>query len=162
MKLTAKIYNSPILTEGKFENVFIEETSITLRRKDSYLRIEFEMYIEREARTLVLQKSNIAFQGKKNDEQSTNRKATFNFNDDPKEVEPRGFIDYINNNGNYPENYYMVDWGHPSYEDVLQYLNGGSFQSPELHPTSDFVKSWILNTVTMNGERIGKQFIFSE
>ena len=48
MKLTSQIYNSPILTEGKFENVFIEETAITLKRKDSYLRIDFDMYIEKD------------------------------------------------------------------------------------------------------------------
>ena len=160
MKLTAQIYNSPILTEGKFENVFIEETSTTLKRKDSYLRIDFDMYIEREGRILVLDRSNIAFQGTNTEEYSTNRKATFKFNDDSEEVEPRGFIEYLTNNGNYPENYYMVDWGHPSYEDVLQYINGGSLQSPELHPISEFVKAWILNTVMIKGEFIGKQFQF--
>ena len=48
MKLTAQNYNSPILTEGKFENVSIEETAITLKRKDSYLRIDFDMYIEKD------------------------------------------------------------------------------------------------------------------
>ena len=56
MKLTAQNYNSPILTEGQFENVFIEETAITLKRKDSYLRIDFEMYIEREGQIVVLDK----------------------------------------------------------------------------------------------------------
>ena len=54
MKLTSQNYNSPILTEGQFENVFIEETAITLKRKDSYLRIDFEMYIEREGQIVVL------------------------------------------------------------------------------------------------------------
>ena len=76
MKLTAQNYNSPILTEGKFENVSIEETAITLKRKDSYLRIDFDMYVEREGQIVVLDKSTIAFQGMNDDEVSTNRTAT--------------------------------------------------------------------------------------
>ena len=163
MKLTAQNYNSPILTEGKFENVAIEETAITLKRQDSYLKIDFEMYIEKEGQTILLDKSTIAFQGMNDDEVSTNRTSTFKFKDDTEEQEPRPLIPYLNENGgNYPENYEMVDWGYPSYEDALTYLSGGSFQSPELHPINDFVKAWILNTVIMKGEFIGKQFQFVE
>ena len=163
MKLTAAIYNSPILTEGKFENVFIEEMTITLKRKDSYLRIDFDMYIEKDNQLIFLDKSSIAFQGMNSDSNSTNRKATFKFLDDPEQQEPRGLIDYIMaNQGNYPENFKMVDWGFPSYEDALLYLNGGSFQSPEITPVNEFVKDWILNTVVMKGEYIGKQFQFVE
>ena len=163
MKLTAQNYNSPILTEGKFENVTIEETAITLKRKDYYLRIDFDMYVEREGQIVVLDKSTIAFQGMNDDEVSTNRTSTFKFKDDTEEQEPRPLIPYLNENGgNYPENYEMVDWGYPSYEDALTYLSGGSFQSPELHPINDFVKAWILNTVIMKGEFIGKQFQFVE
>ena len=163
MKLTSQIYNSPILTEGKFENVSIEETAITLKRKDSYLRIDFDMYVEKEGEIILLDKSNIAFQGMYDSEVSTNKTATFKFNDDTEEQEPRGLIAYLaENNGNYPQDYYMVDWGYPSYEDALTYLSGGSFQSPELHPINDFVRAWILNTVIMKGEFIGKQFQFVE
>ena len=163
MKLTAQNYNSPILTEGKFENVAIEETAITLKRQDSYLKIDFEMYIEKEGQIVVLDKSTIAFQGMNDDEVSTNRTSTFKFKDDTEEQEPRPLIPYLNENGgNYPENYEMVDWGYPSYEDALTYLSGGSFQSPELHPINEFVRAWILNTVIMKGEFIGKQFQFVE
>ena len=163
MKLTSPIYNSPTLTEGKFENVFIEETAITLKRKDSYLRIDFDMYIEKDNQLIFLDKSSIAFQGMNSDSNSTNRKATFKFLDDLEQQEPRGLIDYIMaNQGNYPQDYEMVDWGYPSYEDALTFLSGGSFQSPELQPINDFVKSWLLNTVTMKGEFIGKQFQFIE
>jgi hypothetical protein len=163
MKLTAPIYNSPILTEGKFENVFIEETAITLKRKDSYLKIDFDMYIEKDNQIITLDKSSIAFQGMNDDETTTNRKSTFLFLDDPEGQEPRGLVDYLTENqGAYPENYKMVDWGFPSYEDALAYLSGGSFQSPELQPINDFVKAWILNTVIMKGEYIGVQFQFVE
>lgn len=163
MKLTSQIYNSPILTEGKFENVSIEETAITLKRQDSYLRIDFNMYIEKEGKLIVLDSSSIAFQGMNEDENSTNRRATFKFLNDTEEQEPRPLIPYLNENGgNYPENYFMVDWGFPSYEDVLLYLNGGSFQSPEITPVNEFVKDWILNTVVMKDEFIGKQFQFVE
>jgi hypothetical protein len=163
MKLTAPIYKSPILTEGKFENVFIEETAITLKRKDSYLKIDFDMYIEKDNQIIVLDKSSIAFQGMNSDSNSTNRKSTFLFLNDSEEQEPRGLIDYImTNQGAYPENYKMVDWGYPSYEDALTFLSGGSFQNPELQPINEFVKAWIMNTVIMKGEYIGVQFQFIE
>ena len=163
MKLKAPIYNSLILTEGKFENVFIEDTAITLKRKDSYLKIDFDMYIEKINQIIPLDTSSIVFQGMNSDSNSTNRKATFLFLDDAEGQEPRPLIPYLNENGgNYPENYFMVAWGFPSYEDALLYLNGGSFQSPEITPVNEFVKQWILNTVVMKGEYIGKQFQFVE
>jgi hypothetical protein len=160
MKLQSQIYNSPILTEGTFQNIFIEEISIQHKRKDNYLRIDFEMYIIKDTQKVVLDSSYIAFQGMNDDDASTNRKSTFKFNGTE---EVHGLIDYvISNGGNYPTNYEMVDWGYPSYEDSLTYLSGGSFQSPELQPVNDFVKAWILNTVIMKGEYIGVQFEFVE
>lgn len=157
MKLSAPIYNSPLFTEGKFENVFIEETSLQLKRSDSYLKIDFEMYIIRNSQKVVLEKASIAFQGMNNDENSTNRKATFKFNNSE---EIHGLIEYITQNSQYPENYTMVDWGYASYQDALTYLSGGSFQDPELQPINDFVRNWILNTVIMKGELIAGQFVF--
>ena len=166
MKLQAINYISPILTEGQFTNVFVEETSVQLKRKDTYLRIDFEMYYLKNNIPVVLDSSYIAFQGMNADkgtQLSTNRKATFLFNDDPEGTEPRGLIDYLTANaGAYPENYYMVDWGYPSYEDALSYLTGGSFESREIQPLNDFVKAWILNTVIMKNELIGQQFQFIE
>lgn len=158
MKLTTPIYNSPIITEGTFQNVFIEEVSIQHKRKYNYLRIDFEMYIIKDTQKVVLDSNYIAFQGMNSDEDSTNRKSTFKFNDSE---EIQGLIDYVmSNSGNYPTNFTMIDWGYPSYEDSLTYLSGGSFQSPELQPVNDFVKAWILNTVIMKGQYIGVQFQF--
>jgi hypothetical protein len=158
MKLQSQNYNSPVITEGLFQNVFIEETSIQHKRKDNYLRIDFEMYIVKEERKAVLDSSYIAFQGMNDDADSTNRKATFKFNGSEEAI---GLIEYImQNNGQYPVDYEMVDWGFPSYEDALTYLSGGSFQSPEINPINDFVKYWILNTVIMKGQFIGVQFQF--
>lgn len=163
MKLQSQAYTSPIATEGIFSTVFIEETSIQLKRQENYLKIDFEMYCLRNNERVILAKNHLAFQGMNIDESSTNRKATFKFIDDTEEQEPRGLIDFImNNQGDYPENYQMIDWGYPSYEDALNYLSGGSFESPEIHPANDFVKAWILNTVIMKGEFIGNQFQFVE
>ncbi|WP_268846465.1 hypothetical protein [Flavobacterium aestivum] len=160
MKLIAQNYVSPIITEGTFQNVFIEETSIQLKRKDSRLRIDFDMYYIKNGCPIVLASSYIAFQGMNDDPNSTNRKATFKFNNSE---EVHGLIEYVaQNGGQYPTDYIMVDWGCASYEDALTYLFGGSFQNPELHPVNDFVRAWILNTVVMKSEYIGNQFQFVE
>lgn len=42
MKLISTTYSSPIITEGSFKNVSIEEVSIQHKRKENYLRIDFE------------------------------------------------------------------------------------------------------------------------
>lgn len=163
MKLQAQNYKSPILTEGNFQNVFIEETSIQIKRQENYLRIDFQMYYLVNSEKVLLAKHYLAFQGMNDSGYSTNRKATFKFNEDLDEQEPRGLIEYITENeGVYPENYQMIDWGYPSFEDALNYLSGGSFENPEIQPVNDFVKAWILNTVIMKGEFIGNQFQFVE
>lgn len=161
MKLQSINYTSPILTEGSFINVFIEETSFQLKRQENYLRIEFDMYYIKDNQVIKLDTYPLAFQGMNTDEYTTNRKATFRFLDDTEEEEPRGLIAYITENqGAYPENYEMIDWGYPSYEDALNYLDGGSFDVPEIQPANDFVKLWLLNTIIMKNEHIVNQFQF--
>lgn len=161
MKLIAPIYNSPIDTEGTFNNVIIEEISFQIQRKETYFRIDFSMYL-RDKPEVVLETAYLAFQGMENDEVNSNRKATFKFKDDTEEQEPRGLIQWIAENQAYPTNYKMVDWGYPTYEAALQYLTGGTFASPEINPANEFVKNWILNSVQMKGELIGVQFQFVE
>lgn len=161
MKLTAPIFISPILTEGTFTNVAIEETSFEIKRKQSYLRIDFSMYLQ-DKPEVVLETAYLAFHGMDADIVSSNRKATFKFNDDSKEQEPRGLIQYITENQAYPTNHTMIDWGNPTFEQALNYLTGGTFASPEINPANQFVKDWILNTIIMKSELIGKQFKFVE
>lgn len=163
MKLKALNYVSPIDTEGTFAEVFIEETAMQLKRQDNYLRIDFDMYYMLNDAPVVLASNYVAFQGMEADAVNTNRKATFKFNSDPDEQEPRGLIDYLMNNGGaYPVDLKMIDWGYPTYEQALNFLTGGSFASPEIQPINEFVKCWILNTVVMKNELIGKQFQFVE
>lgn len=161
MKLIAPILISPLLTEGTFTNVAIEETSFQIERKQSYLRIDFSMYLE-DKPEVVLETAFLAFHGMDADEVNSNRKATFKFNDDGEEEEPRGLIQFIEENQAYPINYTMLDWGFPTYEAALNYLTGGTFDSPEINPANQFVKDWILNSVVMKGELIGTQFKFVE
>jgi hypothetical protein len=161
MKLKALIFISPILTEGTFTNVAIEETSFQIERKQSYLRIDFSMYLE-DKPDVVLETAYLAFHGMDADEVNSNRKATFKFNNDTEEQEPRGLIQFIEENQAYPTDYTMLDWGFPTYEAALNYLTGGTFDSPEINPANQFVKEWILNSVVMKGELIGTQFKFVE
>ncbi|EJG02289.1 hypothetical protein [Flavobacterium sp. F52] len=158
MKLNTTLYVSPIITEGKFDDVYIEDTSYQLDRNNSILRINFEMYYFRNDQRIVISSASLAFQGMNDDEISTNVKTLFKYTDSN---ETHGLIQYfIDNEGAYPENSEIVEWGFPSFEDALTYLDGGSFQSPELFPKNDFVRDWILNSVVMKGEAIGQQFQF--
>ena len=160
MKLIASNYTSPILTEGTFENVAIEDTSFELKRNDSYLRIEFKTYLQ-DTPEVILVTSSLAFQGMDAHPNNTTRKATFKFIDDTEEQEPRGLIKWlIDNKGVYPTNYKMIDWGYPSYEQALIFLTGGTLDNPEINPINKFVEDWIKNTLVMKSEFVGKQFEF--
>jgi len=161
MKLKAAIYNSPNPKEGTFHDVIIEETAFEIQRHQSYFRIDFAMYLQ-DKPEVVLETAYLAFQGMDADEVNSNRKATFKFNTDPEEQEPRGFIQWVTENQAYPTNHTMIDWGFPTYEQAMSYLTGGSFSSPEIQPLNQFVKDWILNTVLMKNELIGAQFQFVE
>jgi hypothetical protein len=118
------------------------------------------MYLE-DKPEVILESSGLAFLGMDDDAVNSNRKATFLFNDDSEEQEPRGLIAYLQaNQGIYPTDYYMVDWGYPTFEQALTFLTGGSFETPEIEPINQFVRDWILNNVVMKGQLIGVQFKF--
>jgi hypothetical protein len=159
MKLQAQTYVSPNPKEGTFNNVIIEDTAFKIIRNQSYFKINFEMYLQ-DKPEVVLETAFLAFQGMDADEINSNRKATFKFNDDTEEQEPIGLIQWVTENQAYPTNFTMVDWGYPTYQQALNYLTGGTFASPEIHPVDEFVKNWILNSVQMKGELIGVQFQF--
>lgn len=59
-----------------------------------------------------------------------------------------------NNNGQFPASYEMVEWGFPTYEDALQYFEGGTLDLPELSIINPFAKEWLKNTLQMKGEPI--------
>jgi hypothetical protein len=159
MKLIAPIFISPILTEGTFTNVAIIDYKYELAREEKYFRIDFKMYLE-DKPEVILETAYLAFQGMDADAVNSNRKATFKFNDDSDDKEPRGLLEYIAQNQAYPTNYTMTDWGKPTFEQVLNYLTGGTLQSPEIQPVNQFVKDWILNSIIMKTELIGVQFKF--
>jgi hypothetical protein len=79
MKLQAQTYISPILTEGTFENVFIEETKFEVKRKDKYFAITFEMYCFKNEQRVLLDTSVLAFLGMNNDEVNSNRKTIIQY-----------------------------------------------------------------------------------
>jgi len=59
-----------------------------------------------------------------------------------------------------PEVYEVTDWGFPSYEDVLQYFEGGDRSNLDISITNPFARGWLLNTLVMKNEKVGVQFQF--
>lgn len=207
MKLHAQVYTSPLLTEGYFNEVFIEEISFENKRVDNYFRVNFEMYIIKDNKRVILERPFLAFQGMKADKDSTNRVAIINTLN-PKyttqmaeipytiqvpnpnyEVEVEGSEEFIivpnpdydrlidliplridipllqylvESNGVLPEDYKVLEWGYPNYEDVLQYFEGGTFTNPELIISNPFAREWLKNNLMIKGDKIGEQFEFVE
>lgn len=162
MKLIAQNYISPDNIGWQLKNVMIKDKGFEIQGDNKYFRIDFEMYLK-DNQEVILVTSSLAFQGMDSSENNTTRKATFKFIDDTEEQDPRGLIKWlIDNNGDYPTNYKMIDWGYPSYEQALSFLTGGTLDNPEINPINNFVEDWLKNTLVMKGEFIGKQFEFEE
>jgi hypothetical protein len=73
MKLFTENYVSPIPTQGAFENVSIEETSIIHKGKENFLSIQFDMtYLKNDKKVLLASKT-MQFWGMENDANSSNK-----------------------------------------------------------------------------------------
>jgi len=183
MQLYTPTYHSPSPTEGTFTEVFIEEVSFERKRIDKHLTIRFEMYYFRGEEKIVISNSHISFVGMNADSANTNRTTILsipNVDYDAQvaaiDVEAEDYealvaavptrvnvpmLEYLSTHeGVLPEGYEVVDWGFPSYEDVLQYFEGGSLAEPELFVTQPFARQWFLNNIYMKGEKVGTQFTF--
>lgn len=54
MKLTAETYVSPLANQGTFENVIIQDLSLTNKRLEKYISIGFEMSYINNGKKIIL------------------------------------------------------------------------------------------------------------
>lgn len=168
MKLLAENYNSPIATQGTFNNVFIEDVCITHKRLEKYLSITFQMYCVKNAQRIVLAETTLAFLGMENDEVSTNQ-TTFvsipnvNYDSENPESSERVTVPLFGADGNFTFDvatipFEVVDFGYPTYEKVMSYFDGGTLESPEILISEPLAIGFLMNKLIMNGEPVGVQF----
>ncbi len=168
MKLFVPTYNSPIKNQGTFLDVFVEETQIKFKRNEKYFAVTFEMFTQKEGEDRnVLAVNILAFQGMNADANNSNRTALARVkNPDVLPEEIGSEKEFMNvpllplletNKGNLPTEATISDYGHPTFEDALNYFNGGTLDAPELTLENDFAKQWILNTLLMNGQTLASQ-----
>lgn len=168
MKLIAQTYVSPLLNQGTFENVTIEDVCLTHKRHDNYIAIGFEMSYIKNGQKVVLDKKEMGFQGMENDIISTN-KTTLVSIDNPDydaqtpESKEKITVALFDSLGNFTFDvttipFEVVDFGYPTYEKVMQYFSGGTLESPEINITSPLAIGFLMNNLIMNGEAVGNQF----
>lgn len=173
MKLTTKtgVYVSPKPQQGNFTGAYVEDRQITSIRNRNRLEVVFDLVIYKDEQRIVLDSQMLAFFGNEGDAFSSNRTTYFsrpNLNYDatvadsePEIIEP--LMDYlVANNGVYPEEYEIVDYGYPTLEKALEYFTGGTLQEPEVFLTDPLAQGWLLNNLILNGEPVSKQFKFDE
>lgn len=167
MKLTAQTYVSPLLNQGTFVNVTIQDVCLTHKRNEKYISITFEMSYLKNDQKVVLDTVAMGFQGMENDEVSSNRTTTFSIPNPDYDPQIEGseeritvplFAYLMANNGVMPADYVMVDYGYPTYEKVMQYFEGGTLESPEINITAPLAIGFLMNNLIMNGEAVGNQF----
>ncbi|MFV5697749.1 hypothetical protein ACM55H_05215 [Flavobacterium sp. ZT3R17] len=171
MKLAAQKYISPLAIQGSFSNVVVEDVKLTHKRFDKYLAITYEMSYLRDGQRIVLDTKDLAFLGMNDSDVNSNRTATFSIPNPDYNSEIEGseeritvpMIAYLQQHlGAFPEDFVMVDWGYPTYEDAVTYFIGGTLEVQEVQISQAFAKMWFLNTFIINGELIGNQFTFEE
>lgn len=167
MKLTAQTYVSPLLNQGAFENVIIEDVCLTHKRHDNYIAIGFEMSCIINGQKVVLDTKEMGFQGMENDVVSSNRTTTMSIPNPDYDEQIEGSEERVTvplfayltaNNGVMPEDYEMVDFGWPTYEKVMQYFEGGTLENPEITISAPLAIGFLMNNLVMNGEAVGVQF----
>lgn len=167
MKLMAENYISTKYNQGKFENVFVEDTCIIHKRNDKYLSVEFEMYYLIGDERFVLDTQKMIFYGMEDDDTSTNRTTLVivaNPVHNPEDENSEEFLIVplfdTQGNQNYPleEILEIADYGYPTYEKAINMFHGGTFSSPEIILNDPLVIGFILNTLCLNGQLIKEQF----
>ena len=61
-----------------------------------------------------------------------------------------------------PDDYTIVDWGYPTYEDAITYFSGGTINAPELFIDNPFAREWLKVNLLMKLKSIsdGNTFEF--
>lgn len=186
MKLipTTGNYISPLPNQGTFQNVAIEDREIIIRRSENFLSIKFVMFYHKDGKEVIIGTKTIEFKGLENDYAGSTNQTTFfkypNPHFDPNFVEDENstpddskktyewienvpLMDYLTENlGVMPEGSVITEYGYPTYEAVLNYFEGGTLQSPEIHISDPLAVGFLLNKLTINGEVVGKQFQISQ
>jgi hypothetical protein len=167
MKLRAATYVSPNTNQGTFNDVTIIDSCLTHKREEKYLAITFEMSYIKDGIKHILATETMGFLGMEADEVSSNKTTTFsilnpNYDTNIEESQERIIVpmfDYLTENaGIMPIDYYIVEYGFPTYEKVMMYFTGGTLDSPEIHITDPLAIGFLLNSLIINGEAVGNQF----
>jgi hypothetical protein len=167
MKLIAQTYASPLINQGTFDNVIIQDVSLTHKRLEKYISIGFEMSYVKNGQKVILDTKKMGFLGMENDEVSSNETTTFSIPNPDYKTQIEGseeritvpLFDYlIKHQGVMPADYVIVDYGYPTYEKVMQYFEGGTLESPEINITVPLAIGFLLSKLIMNGEPVGNQF----
>ena len=167
MKLKSEKYESPLVNQGTFTNVTIEDVCLIHKRSEKYIAITFEMSYLKNDQKVILDTISMGFLGMENEEVSSNRTTTFSIPNPDYDVQIEGseervtvplFTYLMDNNGIMPVDYVMVDYGYPTYEKVMQYFEGGTLANPEIHITDPLAVGFLMNNLVMNGEAVGTQF----
>lgn len=167
MKLTAQTYVSPLLSQGTFENVIIEDVCLTHKRHDNYIAIAFQMSCVKNGQKVVLDTKEMGFLGMENDVVSSNITTTMSIPNPDYDALLEGseeritvplFAYLMANNGVMPQDYEMVDYGWPTYEKVMQYFEGGTLENPEITISAPLAIGFLMNNLVVNGEAVGVQF----
>lgn len=166
MKLILKnsSYNNPNFPKWNLEGVTIQDTESVLKRQSKYRAITFSMLDEN---NMELYSTKLGF-----DEYSS-KPSKVEIDDTDSEFSKRMVVhlmQYLEDNSyQLQPNDVIVEYGYPSYEEVHNYFDGSDFGNEEINIKAtlppvlkQLAQDFILNTLVINGEKVGVQFKFEE
>jgi hypothetical protein len=147
--------------------VQIIDSCLTHKRDEKYLAITFEMAYFHNGIKQILATEIMGFLGMEADEINSNRTTTISipnpeFNAEIEGSQERikvGLFEYLHTkSGVIPTDYFVVDYGFPTYEKVMAYFSGGTLEAPEIFITDPLAIGFLMNNLVVNGEIVGNQF----
>lgn len=151
MILKAETYVSPLLTQGEFKEVQLEDVGLVHKRFEKYLSVAFNLSYIKDDNKIVIAKGDVDFFG--NDSIPT----LVNLYGDDGHITVNLF-EYLKEGNKIPEYYTIIDYGYPSYSDIIEYIEGGSLTNPEIRITSEIIQEIFLNCLIINGQTAKEQF----
>lgn len=170
MKLILKnpTYTNPNFPKWNLEGVTIQDTESVLKRLDKYRAITFSM-LDNEGNSIYSTTLGFDENSSKSSKVEIDNPDYVEGSELPERIEVHLMQYLADNNYQLQPNDVITNYGYPSYEEVHNYFEGSDFGNEEIKIRASLppvlkklAEDFILNTLVINGEKVGVQFKFNE
>ena len=168
MKLITKNtnYTNPNFPKWNLDGVTSQDTESVLKRQSKYRSITFSM-IDTEGNCIYSTTLGFDENSSKSSKVAIDNPDYVEGSELPERIEVHLMQYLADNNYQLQPNDVITNCGYPSYEEVHNYFEGSDFGNEEINVRTTLppilrklAEDFILNTLVINGEKVGVQFKF--